>query len=329
MGGPEDLLELLPNHVRSGHHGGHFLLLDHLPVNESLDIRVVEIEGDHLGRATGGSAGLDRARGPIADAQERHQTRRGPATGKSLTGAAKIREIGPGPGTILEQARLAHPQIHDAAFIDKVVRHRLDKTGMGLWVFVGIVRLGQAVRRRIYKIMPVGLTRDTIGIMKAGVEPLGRIGSGNLVGEHITQLVMKCLSILSGIEITVLLPPVPPAFGKASEHLARIALTPEYLLTVLVQLRPALIVILRDARLAKILLSQNINCYLRPVLRRLYIVQLKYYRTIRVPDLRRPFDKIYPTIRRLSVAGEVALYFQIVPPVLHKKVTGMMASMPH
>ena len=34
---------------RAGHQGGDLLLLDHLPVDELLDVRMIEIENDHLG----------------------------------------------------------------------------------------------------------------------------------------------------------------------------------------------------------------------------------------------------------------------------------------
>src|ERR1700741_4590933 len=38
-------------------------------------------------------------------------------------------EVGPGPGAVLEQPCLAHPQIHDPAVADQVVADRLDETG--------------------------------------------------------------------------------------------------------------------------------------------------------------------------------------------------------
>ena len=58
---------------RTGDEVGDLLFFGHLPADEFFDVGMIEIEHDHLGRAPRGAAGLDRAGGPIADAQERHQ----------------------------------------------------------------------------------------------------------------------------------------------------------------------------------------------------------------------------------------------------------------
>src|SRR5690625_7273367 len=60
----DDLLEVLLGYVGAGYHGSHFLLLFHLPVNVLLNIRVVQIEGDHLGSPAGGRTGFDASCGP-------------------------------------------------------------------------------------------------------------------------------------------------------------------------------------------------------------------------------------------------------------------------
>ena len=92
-----------------------------LPVDELLDVGMVEIEDDHLGGAARGAAGLDRAGGAVADLQEAHQPARLAAAGQRLAFAAQGREIGAGAGAVLEDACLADPQVHDAAFVHQVV----------------------------------------------------------------------------------------------------------------------------------------------------------------------------------------------------------------
>src|SRR6266702_1491696 len=50
--------------------------------------------------------------------------------------AAQAREVRAGAGAVLEQARLAHPQVHDPALVDEVVVDRLDKAGVRLRMLV-------------------------------------------------------------------------------------------------------------------------------------------------------------------------------------------------
>jgi hypothetical protein len=51
-------------------------------------------------------------------------------------------EVGAGARAVLEQARLAHPQVHDAALVDEVVLDRLDEAGVRLRMLVGRLRGG-------------------------------------------------------------------------------------------------------------------------------------------------------------------------------------------
>ena len=97
------------------------LLFVRLPVDEGLDVRMIDVEADHLGGAPGGAAALDRAGRAIADPQEAHQAGGGAAAGKRFALAAQVREIGAGAGAIFEEARLADPEVHDAAFADQIV----------------------------------------------------------------------------------------------------------------------------------------------------------------------------------------------------------------
>ena len=132
----EDLLQPSAQEARAGHDGRHLALFDGLPGDELLDVRVVEIEADHFGGATGGAARLDGTGGAVADFEKGHQPRRAAAARQRLARAAQPGEVGAGAGTILEEAGLAHPQVHDAAVVDQVVAHGLDEACVRLGVLI-------------------------------------------------------------------------------------------------------------------------------------------------------------------------------------------------
>src|SRR6185312_9977755 len=100
-------------------------------------------------------ARLDGARRAVADAQEAHQARRLAAARQLFVLGAEPGEVGAGPGPVLEEARLAHPQIHDAVLVDEIVLDRLDEAGVRLRVLVGRRRGGELTRRVVH--IPVAL----------------------------------------------------------------------------------------------------------------------------------------------------------------------------
>ncbi len=71
--GLEHSVEALGADLRAGDHRGHLLLFDDFPIDEFFDIRMVEVQADHLGRPACRPAGFDRPGGAIADLQERHE----------------------------------------------------------------------------------------------------------------------------------------------------------------------------------------------------------------------------------------------------------------
>jgi len=73
VAGGHDEIEVLLREFRARNQRRDLLLLDHLPVDISLDIGMVDIDRDHLGGASRGAAGLDRARRAVADLEEAHQ----------------------------------------------------------------------------------------------------------------------------------------------------------------------------------------------------------------------------------------------------------------
>src|SRR5690606_38850641 len=97
------------------------------------------------------------------------QARRLAAAGELFALAAQMREVGAGAGAVFEQARLAHPQIHDAALVDEVVAHGLYEAGMRLRVLVGRLRLGQLAGERVDVEMALARAVDAVSPEEAGV----------------------------------------------------------------------------------------------------------------------------------------------------------------
>ena len=122
------ILLILRKALQSLGHRGHFEFFAHFPVDEIFHVRVIQIQAAHLGRTAGGPTRLDRARRPIPNLQKAHQPRRFPATAQGFLCAAHPGKIGTGPRTILEQACLAGPQIHQTTGVYQVVADGLDET---------------------------------------------------------------------------------------------------------------------------------------------------------------------------------------------------------
>ena len=200
MTGLHDLVEMLAREFGAGDERGDLLLFLHLPVDEFQDVRMVDIDDDHLRRAARGAAGLDRTGGPVADLQEAHEAGRLAAARQGLGLAAQVGEVGAGAGAVLEQSGLAHPQVHDAALVHQVVVDRLDEAGMRLRVFVGRRRPGQLAGFEVDIVVALARPVDAIGPMHPGVEPLRRVRRGHLARQHETHLVEKGPRVGLGVE---------------------------------------------------------------------------------------------------------------------------------
>ena len=182
-------LEVLLVELGAGDERCDLLLLLHLPVDIGLDIGMVGVDHDHLGRAARGAAGLDRAGRAVADLEEAHQAGRAAAAGQAFAFAAQAGEVGAGAGAVFEQARLTHPEVHDAALVDEVVLDALDEAGVRLRMLVGRFRFGQLAGLPVDIIVALAGAIDAVGPVQPGVEPLRRVRRDHLLGQHEAQLV--------------------------------------------------------------------------------------------------------------------------------------------
>ena len=209
------------DHLGAGGERGDLLLLLYLPVDVGFDVGVVDVDHHHFRRAPGGAARLDRARRAVADLEEGHQARGAAAAGKLLVLAAKGREVRAGAGAVLEEARLAHPQVHDAALVDKVVADRLDEAGVRLGMLVGRLGLDELAGLEVDVIVALARPVDAIGPVEAGIEPLRGVGRGDLARQHEAHLVVIGAGVLVAVEHAGLPAPIGPGAGEPIEHLLR------------------------------------------------------------------------------------------------------------
>src|SRR5262249_30894429 len=129
-----------------------------------------------------------------------------------------------GAGAVLEDARLADPEVHDAAFVHEVVVDRLDEASVRLRPFVGAGGARHGAVGRIDEVMPLGRSVDAVGPVQTCVEPLRTVRSGHLQGEHGAGFVEECLGIGLGRKVATFPAPVGPAARESAEYLASIGL---------------------------------------------------------------------------------------------------------
>ncbi len=312
-------LEVLLVDLGAGDQRRDLLLLLHLPVDIGLDVGMVGIDHDHLGRTTRGAARLDRTGGAVADLEEAHQARRAAAAGQLFAFAAQAGEVRAGAGAVFEQARLAHPEVHDAALVDEVVADALDEAGMRLRMLIGRLRFRQLAGLPVDIVVALAGAIDAVGPMQAGVEPLRRVRRDHLLGELPAQFVEERQRVFLRREVAALPAPIGPAAGEAIEYLLGRGLADDAL--VLGQRRQGVSVGYRtpqprrhglfldllqargDAGLAEILLRQHVGGDLRPELRNLDVLGTEHDRAVRVADLRGGQAEIDPGIGRLSAGG--------------------------
>ena len=121
--------------------------------------------------------GLDRAGRAVADLEEGHQARRLAATRQTLALAAKAGEVGAGAGAVLEQARLAHPQIHDAVLVDEIVVDGLDEAGVRLRVLVGRLGLRELAGLGVDVVVALARAVDAVGQKRPVLNHCGEFGA--------------------------------------------------------------------------------------------------------------------------------------------------------
>ena len=243
---------------------GNLDFFTNLPVDELLDVGVIDIQADHLCSAARGAAGLDCTCGAVADLQEAHQSRAATATGELFVLTTDVGEVGAGARAVLEESRFASPQVHDSAFANQIILHALNEAGVRLWMRVRV--LGQTNFASLVIRDPVTLRRaaDSVRVVQASVEPLWAVRRSHLIEQHVREFVVESVSVLLGSEVAELLAPVAPATSQAMCHLANAALWSKNGLARGILQRTAVGAKLWHASLAEVLADHDVRGKLTP-----------------------------------------------------------------
>src|SRR5581483_4576047 len=149
---------------------GLLLLLD-LAADEILDIWMVGVQHDHLGRAPGLAARLYHARGRIGRFHEGKRARGGAARRKLLAARPQRREVHARAGTAFEDHPLVPVPVEDRVH---VVLDLEDEAG------------------------------GTLGLrIDPDVEIDGTVERSDLMNQNIFQLIAERISVLFGVEVAV------------------------------------------------------------------------------------------------------------------------------
>src|SRR3972149_9728461 len=170
------------------------MLLVGLAPDELLDIGVIDVEDDHLGRAPGLAPGLDRARGGVGAAHEAHGAGGVATLRERLLRGAELVEVDPGAGAAAE----------DDPFLADPVEDRLHR----------VLDREDEARRRLRT------------LLKTKVEPDRGVEGGELVDEDRLELVLEGLRLRLVGEVAALAAPAADGRDDAADHLldARLAL---------------------------------------------------------------------------------------------------------
>ena len=162
-------------------------LLARLAVDELHDVRMVDVEDDHLGGAARFAAALDDAGEGVKTLHEADRPGSDAAAGEGFVAAAQRGEIRARAGAPLEEHALGLHQVHDGLHI---VLHGVDEAGRAL-------RLG----------------------LHADVEPDRRIEAHLLLDEQVRQVVAESVARGGGGEISAVLAPADDRIDHAADQL--------------------------------------------------------------------------------------------------------------
>ncbi len=143
---------------------------------------------------------------------------------------------------------------------------------MRLGMLEGVRRPDDLAQLWIHVKVALRRPREPIGIVQPRVEPLGTIGGGHLIGQHVAHFVMEGGRIFRRLEIAVIFSPERPTTGQSTEHLPGVALTAEHRLAGGIHHRRSVLVHLWDPGFPEILLGQDIDRQLCPMLRHIDMV---------------------------------------------------------
>ncbi len=183
-------------------------------------------------------------------------------------------------------------------------RDGLDEARVGLRALVGRGGAGHGAGVGVDVVVALGRAGEAVGLVETRVEPLRRVGGGDLGRQHVAQLVVEGLGVSRAVEVAVALAPVPPAAGEAIEDLPGVPLAAENRAPLPVLGRLAVGADLGHPGLPEVLLGQDVRRHGRPALGDGDPLLTEDGRSVRVLDLRGADVELHVGVGALTFAGE-------------------------
>ena len=184
-----------------------------LALDEVDDVRVLDVEDDHLGGATGFATGLDDAGKGVKAAHEAEGAAGGAAAGEQFLRSANGGEICAGAGAPLEEHAFSFGEGEDG--VERVL-NGVDEAGRALRLAVA----GDGELDGAGVLIPVPVLGVGVGLeaIAADVEPDGRVEGNFLMDEQVDELVVEDGCVFGRGEVAVLHAPVADCFSDTGDE---------------------------------------------------------------------------------------------------------------
>ncbi len=201
--------------IAGRHQRPGLLFFLHLALDEVFDIRVVDVEDDHLGGAAGLATGLDDTGEGVEAAHEAERAGSGAAAREGFHGAADLGQVRACARSPLEEHAFGLGEGQDAV---EGILHGVDKAGGALRARVAGAREdGLRLRAVPVPVLGVGVGLKAVA---AHVEPHRRIERSLLIDKQVGELVEEDVGVFSRGEVAVAQTPVADGFSDAADEIA-------------------------------------------------------------------------------------------------------------
>src|ERR1700678_3199278 len=185
-----------------------------LTFNKVDNIRMVNVQNDHLSRAPRLASRLDNSSEGIESLHKAQRTASRPASTQNLSRRAQRRKIRPRARSPLEEHPFGLRQSEDG--IERIL-YRIDEAGRALRPRVSGGAEFNLLRGEVP--VPVSSVRLRLDPFAAHVEPHRRIESHVLPNQQMDKLIVKSRRIFAGAKISVFHAPVANRLGDARHQL--------------------------------------------------------------------------------------------------------------
>ena len=173
--------------VSLAHQGSSLQTFLSLGRNEVLDVGVIRIEDDHLGRAAGFTARLDGTGEGVVALHKAERAGCRAASGETLCGAAKHGQVCAGARSPLEKHPLGLREVEDRGHR---ILNGVDETRAALGVRVAGVAELNFLGFRVP--VPVAAVVGRLQLGTPDVKPHGRVEGYHLAHQEVLEVLLKC-----------------------------------------------------------------------------------------------------------------------------------------